>query len=397
MNPVYLCQGVRTPRGKASPRGGLAGVAPLQLAQAVLDELMKRSGVDPEAVDDLILGVASQTDAQGANLAKTAALMAGWPPSVPGVTINRFCASGIDAVNHAAAQVAAGASDLVVAGGVESVSAVPMFADKGPLWTDPRVIHQTGFVHMGIAADLVATMERFDREELDRYGVETHHRAAQAWAEGRFASSLVVVPGPDGTLETDEHVRPGVTMEQAAALEPAFTDLEEMDARVLARFPELEGIRHVHHRGNSPSLADGAGAVIVASEEALRTHGLEPRARLVSFATTSVDPVIMLTSGQEATMKALGKADLSPDDVDRFEFAEAFAAVCVKFCRDLGVDVDRFNPNGGTIAMGHTFGATGAILTVCLLDELERSGTGRGVVAVSGAAGLGVASVIERV
>ncbi|MGA7271642.1 MAG: acetyl-CoA C-acyltransferase, partial [Acidimicrobiia bacterium] len=293
MNPVYLCQGVRTPRGKASPRGGLAGVAPLDLARAVLGALVERSGVDPEAIDDLILGVASQTDAQGANLAKTAALMAGWPSSVPGVTVNRFCASGIDAINHAAAQVGAGVSELVVAGGVESVSAVPMFADQGPLWTDPRIAEQTGFVHMGIAADLVATMEGFEREELDAYGVETHHRAARAWAKGHFSPSLVLVPGPDRTLKTDEHVRPDVTMEQAAALEPAFTDFEVMDARVLTRFPDLGRVRHVHHRGNSPSLADGAGAVLVASERALGAHGLTPRARLVSFATTAVDPTIM--------------------------------------------------------------------------------------------------------
>jgi acetyl-CoA C-acetyltransferase len=397
--PVYLCDGVRTPRGKASPRGGLAGVTPLEMTRTVLTELTTRSGLDPQKIEDVILGIASQTGPQGGNLAKTAALVAGFPDTVPGVTLNRFCASGIDAVNDAVGRIAAGTADVVVAGGVESVSAVPMFSDQGPLWADPDVAASTGFVHMGIAADLVATLEDFDREQVDGYGVDTHHRAARAWEEGRFNRSLVTVPGPNGTLTTDEHIRPDVDLAQAGALEPAFVEIGAggMDAIAIDRFPEVGSIRHVHHRGNSPSLADGAGALIVASEAGIEAAGLTPRARVVSFATVSVNPVIMLTSGQEATVRALDRVGLGPDDVDRFEFAEAFAALCLKFQRDLGVERDRFNPNGGTIAMGHAFGATGAILTVCLLDELERSGTGRGVVAVSGAAGLGVATVIERV
>lgn len=397
--PVYLCDGVRTPRGKASPRGGLAGVTPLEMTRTVLGELVSRSGIDPHQIEDVILGIASQTGPQGGNLAKTAALVAGFPDTVPGVTLNRFCASGIDAINDAVGRIAAGAADVVVAGGVESVSAVPMFSDQGPLWADPEVAAATGFVHMGIAADLVATLEGFDREEVDEYGVDTHHRAARAWKDGRFDRSLVTVPAPNGTLTTDEHIRPDVDLAQAAALEPAFVEIgaDGMDAIALDRFPEVSSIRHVHHRGNSPSLADGAGAVIVASEAGIEAAGLTPRARVTSFATVSVDPVIMLTSGQEATLRALDRVGLGPDDVDRFEFAEAFAALCLKFQRDLGVERDRFNPNGGTIAMGHAFGATGAILTVCLLDELERSGTDRGVVAVSGAAGLGVATVVELV
>lgn len=397
--PVYLCEGVRTPRGKASPKGGLAGVSPLDMTTAVLDALIDRSNLDPGAVDDLVMGVASQTGPQGANVAKTAALLAGWPPSVPGVTVNRFCASGVDAINHAAARIAAGAADVIVAGGVESVSSVPMFSDQGPLWTDPEVGEAAGFVHMGIAADLVATMEDIGRDEVDEYGVSTHRRAARAWDEGRFDRSLVLVGGPDGTLDTDEHIRRDVDVEQAAGLPPAFAEMGAggMDERVLNRFPELGEIRHVHHRGNSPSLADGAGALVIASEEAVERHGLRPRGRVEAFATTSVDPMIMLTSGQEAVVAALGKIGCGPDDVDRFEFAEAFAALCLKFQHDLGVNGERFNPNGGTIAMGHAFGATGAILTVCLLDELERSGAGRGVAAVSGAAGLGVATVVERV
>lgn len=397
MNPVFLCEGVRTPRGKASPKGGLAGIAPVTLTAAVLDAAVKRSDLDPAAVEDVILGVATQTGPQGGNLAKTAALVAGWPAGVPGVTVNRFCASGIDAINHAAAHIAAGSADVLIAGGVESVSAAPMFSDEGPMWSDPAVVEAAGFVHMGIAADLVATLEGFDRPELDAYGVDTHHRAAAAWAEGRFDRSIVTVAGPNGTLATDEHIRPDVSLAQVSALEPAFAELgaDGSDARVLARFPDLSEIRHVHHRGNSPSLADGAGVVVLASEHGVQRHGLVPRARVVSYATTSVDPTIMLTSGQEATEIALKRAGLGPDDIDRFEFAEAFAALCLKFQRDLGVGPDRFNPNGGTIAMGHAFGATGAILTISLLDELTRTGSRRGVVAVSGAAGLGVATVIE--
>jgi acetyl-CoA C-acetyltransferase len=272
-----------------------------------------------------------------------------------------------------------------------------MFADQGPLWTDPRLAES--FIHMGVAADLVATLEGFSREELDAYGVASHQRAARAWKDGRFQASLVPVGGPNGTLEVDEHVRPDVSLEQSSALAPAFAELGAagMDERALSRFPHLGEIRHLHHRGNSPSLADGAGLVILASEEGLRRHRLRPRARLLATAATAVDPIVMLTSGQEATVEALRRAGLGPEDIDRFEFAEAFAALCLKFRRDLAVDEERFNPNGGTIAMGHAFGATGAILTVCLLDELERSGTRRGAVAVSGAAGLGVAAVVEVV
>lgn len=398
-SPAYLCTGVRTPRGKASPGGGLAGVTPLELAGAVLDAVVVRSGVEPSAVDDVILGVAAQTGPQGGNLARTAALVSGLPESVPGATLNRFCASGLDAVNDAVARIAAGAADLIIAGGVESVSAVPMFSDQGPLWADPAVAARTGFVHMGVAADLVATLEGIGRDEVDEYGVATHRRAGKAWREGRFGPSLVTVPGPAGTLERDEHVRPDTDRAQLGRMEPAFAAIgaEGMDAVALARHPELESIRHVHHRGNSPSLADGAGAVLVASEAAIAAHDLVPRARVTAFATVAVDPVVMLTAGQEATLRALDRVGLTPDDVDRFEFAEAFAALCLKFQRDLRLDVDRFNPNGGTIAMGHAFGATGAILTVCLLDELEASRSSRGVVAVAGAAGLGVATVLERV
>lgn len=392
---AVIVDAVRTPRGKAKVGGGLSAAAPLDLLGSVLRALVARTGVEPGSIDDVVIGCATQTGEQGANIAKTAALLCGLGEGVPGVTVNRFCASGLDAVNLAAAKVDAGGEDLVIAGGVESVSRVPMFSDDGPLYADPRIAQETGFVHMGVAADLVATLEGFSRDELDGYGVRTHERAARAWDEGVFDRSLVLVTGTP--LERDEHVRRDVTMESLAGMEPAFSGLGAMDAIALDRYPHLTEIRHVHHRGNSPSLADGAGAILVASDEAAREMGLPVRARIVSWANHSVDPVIMLTAGQEAIRKALTRAGMEPADVDRFEFAEAFAALCLKFERDLGVTPERFNANGGTIAMGHAFGATGSILTATLLDEMERADVSVGVVGISGAAGLGVGTVLERV
>lgn len=398
---AVVVDAVRTPRGKAKPGGGLAGVAPLDLVVHLLRALEIRNGLDSADVDEVLLGCATQTGEQGGNLARTAALMAGWADSVSGATINRFCASGLEAVNLAAAKVETGHARVVVAGGVESVSRVPMFADDGPLYADTRVAGEVGFVHMGIAADLVATLEGFSREELDEYAVESHRRAAAGWAGGRFARALVCVDDPDDgrRLTMDEHVRNDTTVERLAAMEPAFADLgaSGQDAIALRRHPWLEKIRHVHHRGNSPALADGAGAVLVTSEKRAAELGWRPRARIVATGSHSVDPVVMLTAGQTAVEKAIARAGLAMDDVDRFEFAEAFAALCVKFLRDLGVGPDRFNVNGGTIAMGHAFGATGAILTATLLDEMELSDVETGVVGISGAAGVGAAAVLQRV
>lgn len=392
---------VRTPRGKAKPGGGLSAVSPLEMVVQLLRALQHRTCLDPAVVDDVILGCATQTGEQGGNLAKTAALVAGWSESVPGVTINRFCASGLDAVNLAAAKVTAGMADVVVAGGVESVSRVPMYADEAPLYGDSAVAAQTGGgLFMGVAADLVATLEGFGRDELDAYGVQSHRRAAAAWQEGRFAPSLVLIENAAGevTLTTDEHVRPESTVAAAATLEPAFAEIgaEGHDAFVLSRFRHLAEVRHLHHRGNSPSLADGAGAVLVMSERRAAELGIEPRARVRAAATASVDPIVMLTAGQLAVERVMAAAGMRSADVELFEFAEAFAAVCLKFQRDLDVEPERFNVNGGTIAMGHAFGATGAILTATLLDEMERRNAGAGIVGVSGAAGLGVATVLER-
>ena len=401
---AYVLDVVRTPRGRASSRGSLHGRTAIDLVVHLQRGLVDRTRLDPERVDDVTLGCATQVDEQGADLARTASLLAGWGPSVPGVTLNRFCASGIDAVGQTAARVRARDLDLAVAGGVESVSRVPMFADRGALYADPAVVRRLGSVHMGIAADLNATLEGFTREELDAYGLETQTKAARAREEGAFARSLVPVPADDDGpgLDHDELVRPDTTAASLAALPPAFAQLgaDGQDALALAAadgIRPLDRIDHLHTVGTSPAVADAACLLLVGSARAARETGLAPRARVVAAASTAVDPVVMLTAGQSAVEQVLARADLSPADIDVFEFAEAFAALCLRFRRDLDVGPDRMNPNGGTIAMGHAFGATGAILVGQCVEELERRGGRWGVAAVSGAAGLGTAVLVERV
>lgn len=401
LDDAYLLAYVRTPRGKSTPRGGLASVTPLDLVRQLLDALVDRTGLVPDRVDDVVLGCAGQVGEQGANLARTALLTAGWPETVPGQTVNRFCASGIDAVATAAALVRSGQAGLIVAGGVESSSRVPMFADQGPLWTDAAVVESVGSVHMGIAADVVATEEGCERGELDEYGLRTQQRAARAWAEGRFADAVVPVTAPDGTvlLAHDEHVRPDVTLDQLAALEPAFADLggAGQDALALRHLPHLKEIRHLHTRGTSPSLADGACVALIGTAREAERLGVTPMARIAASATAGADPVRMLVAGQTAVGCAIERAGVRLGDIGVVEYAEAFAALCVKIQRDLGFGDDRFNVNGGTIAMGHAFGATGAILIGACADELARSHARYGVAAVSGAAGLGSAVVLEAV
>lgn len=370
MTDVFIYETLRTPRGKARPGGGLHDVSPLEMLNALL------GGLSVKKADDVIVGCASQNGDQGGNLARTAALASGF--DAPGMTVNRFCTSGIDAVRTAYALVASGSASSVVAGGVESVSRVPMFSDGGPLWSSPL-----GAIHMGTAADVVATLEGFTREELDQYGLRTQTLAAEAWAAGRYARSLF----PVNALTHDEHVRPGLTIEAYRAMEPAFTDPAQDELVASAG-----KIRHLHTRGTSPSLCDAAGVVLVGS-----SLPLTPRARIVASATATADPITMLTAGQTAVEQALAAAGLTADDVEVFEFAEAFAALCLKFQRDLQVGDDRFNVNGGTIAMGHAFGATGVLLIAACVDELERRKARYGVAAVSGAAGSGSAIILERV
>lgn len=397
---VYILGSLRTPRGKGHAGGALAGVTPLSLVEQLLHGLTGRLGLEPAAVDDVILGSATQTGVQGANLARTAVLTADWPHSVAGQTLNRFCASGIEAIRNAAGLIGSGQADLIVAGGVESISQAPMFADAGPLWADPEVIRTIGSVHMGIAADIGATELGLTREELDAYGQRTQELAARAWERGFFDSTVMPVRDADGrvVLERDELMRP-VTAEQLATLEPAFAALgaDGQDALALSHLPELEKIDHLHTRGTSPSLADGAGVVVVGTLAAAERTGLEPQARIVSGAAVGSDPVRMLGAGQSAIERALTRADLTPAHLDVVEFAEAFSAFCLKLQRELGVGDDRLNVNGGTIAMGHAFGATGAILTSQAVEQL-RVGDGRyATAAVSGAAGLGTALILEAV
>jgi acetyl-CoA C-acetyltransferase len=392
---VHILDFVRTPRGKGSAKGSLHHFTPTDLVVHLQHALVERTGLDPERVEDVTLGLASQNGEQGANLARTATLLAGWGDRVPGVTLNRFCASGIDAVSQTAARLKADDLQLAVAGGVESVSRVPMFSDEGPLWTDPDTITRVGSVHMGIAADLNATKDGWQRPELDAYGAETQHKAAKAWDAGFYARSVV----PVGDFARDELIRADTTVEGLAALPPAFTGIgaSGQDAIAMAAHPEIGPIEHRHTVGTSPALADAAALVLLGTEDAADRAGLRPRARVVAAATASTDPVIMLTAGQHAVEKVIAKAGLRRRDIDVFEFAEAFSALCLTFRRDLDAGPDRMNPNGGTIAMGHAFGATGAILVGQCVDELERREGRYGVAAVSGAAGLGVAVLVERV
>lgn len=396
MNTPVVVDTVRTPRGKAKPGGGLNALSPVEMVEALLRALRTRQDLDTSQVDEVILGVATQTKEQGANLAKTAALLAEYAPSVAGTTVNTFCASGLEAVNLAAAKITARQADLIVAGGVESVSRVPMFSDEGPLYADRAVAKRAKAVHMGISADLIASLEGFTREQTDAYAVESHRRAAAAWAEGRFDRSLVVPEG--ATTARDECVRP-LDPDRVARMSPAFEEMgnQGLDHVALAAYPKAETIRHVHTVASSPAVADGAGLVLLASRERAEELGLTPRAAVRGAASTSVDPVIMLTAGQQALQMAAKRAFTRPTELDQVEFVEAFSATCLKLARDLEIDPAKLNPNGGTISMGHAFGASGAILVATLLDELERTGGDRGAVAVSGAAGLGCATVFERV
>ncbi len=381
MSEAFVVAGVRTPRGKGSPKGALHALTPIELVTHLLEHLR----VPADSVEDLVLGCATQVDAQGSNIARTAALIAGW--NTPGVTINRFCASGLDAIATAASRVRAGDASLIVAGGVESVSRVPMLADRGPLYTDPAIAAKLGTVHMGVSADLVATLDGATREALDDYA-DASRRKARAASK---PPSLV----PTNNLGHDELLDGAPDRATIATFPPLFAD-PVADAIAQARYPQATPLRHLHTKGNSPQLADAAAVLAIADHETATRLGLRPRARIVATATCAVEPVIMLTAGQLAAEQVLRKAGLAARDVAVFEFAEAFAALCLRFMRTFDVDHDRLNPNGGTIALGHAFGATGAILALNVVDELERRGERYGVACVSGAAGLGSAVLFER-
>ncbi|MFZ5918219.1 MAG: acetyl-CoA C-acetyltransferase [Chloroflexota bacterium] len=398
---AYILDAIRTPRGKGKKDGALYEVPPIELVAALLKSLEQRHGLDTAQVDDVILGCVAPVGDQGADIARFGLLYAGWADTAPGVQINRFCASGLDAVNMAAMKVRSGWEDLVVAGGVESMSRVPMMSDGGAVITSPSVSLNTGFVPQGVGADLIATLEGFCRRELDEFAARSQRLAAHARANGYF-KSIVPVMDQNGIpiLEQDEYIRPGTTPEILGELRPAFQTMGEMgfDAVVLQRYPEVERIEHVHTAGNSSGIVDGAAMVLVGSREKGQALGLKPRARVVSMGLLGAEPTIMLVAPGPASKRALAKAGMTIADIDLIEVNEAFAAVPLRFLRDMRLDsLDNVNVNGGAIALGHPLGATGAMLLGTALDELERRDKETALITLCAGGGMGITTIIERV
>ncbi|MEZ5631932.1 MAG: acetyl-CoA C-acetyltransferase [Burkholderiaceae bacterium] len=401
MTEAYVFDAVRTPRGKGKKDGSLHEVKPVDLLAGTLEALRTRNDFDTATVDDVVMGVVSPIGEQGSVIAKVAALKAGWDWQCAGVQLNRFCASGLEAVNMAAQKVRSGWEDLVVAGGVESMSRVPIGSDGGAWAQDPATNSATDFVPQGVGADLIATLEGFAREDVDGFAVESQKRAARAREGGFFAGSVVPVKDFLGQtiLEEDEFIKPRTTLEALAGLRPSFEQLGAMgfDAVAIGRYPQVERIHHVHHAGNSSGIVDGAAAVLVGNEAAARAHGFTPRARIVATALSGADPTIMLTGPMPATRKALAKAGLTIDQIDLFEVNEAFAAVPMKFMKEFGVPHEKVNVNGGAIAMGHPLGATGAMILGTLIDELHRRQLRYGLATLCVGGGMGIATIVERV
>jgi acetyl-CoA C-acetyltransferase len=405
---ALIFDAIRTPRGRGKPGkdgkpgGSLYEVKPVSLVVGLIEEFRHRyPGLDPATIDDIILGCVTAVGDQGMVISRTAALVAGLPHTVAGVTLNRFCASGLEAVNSAAQKVRAGWDDLILAGGVESMSRVPMGSDGGAWAMDPDTNYETGFVPQGISADLLATVEGLTRDDVDAYASRSHHRAAKAWADGAFDRSVVAVRDRVGQviLDRDETVRAEASPESLAGLEPSFAGIGDMggfDAVARQRYHWLERIDHVHHAGNSSGIVDGAALVVIGNEAAGTAAGLAPRARVVSAVVTGAEPTIMLTGPEVAARKALAKAGLGVNDISLFEVNEAFAAVPMRFMRELDIDPEIVNVNGGAIAMGHPLGATGAMLLGTLLDELERRGGRYGLATLCVGGGMGIATIIER-
>ncbi|MFE9461431.1 acetyl-CoA C-acetyltransferase [Streptomyces californicus] len=400
---AFVYDAIRTPRGRGKANGALHGTKPIDLVVGLIHEIRGRfPGLDPAAIDDIVLGVVSPLGDQGSDIARIAAIAAGLPDSVAGVQENRFCASGLEAVNLAAAKVRSGWEDLVLAGGVESMSRVPMGSDGGAWAMDPMTSFETGFAPQGIGADLIATVEGFSRRDVDEYAELSQERAAAAWKDGRFARSVVPVKDRNGllVLDHDEHMRPGTTADSLAGLKPSFAGIGEMggfDAVALQKYHWIEKIDHVHHAGNSSGIVDGAALVAIGSQEVGERYGLTPRARIVSAAVSGSEPTIMLTGPAPATRKALAKAGLTIDDIDLVEINEAFAGVVLRFVKDMGLSLDKVNVNGGAIALGHPLGATGAMILGTVIDELERRDQRYGLVTLCVGGGMGVATVVERV
>ena len=401
MSEAFVYDAIRTPRGKGKKDGSLHEVKPVNLLAGLLSELQRRNDLDTAAVDDVVMGVVSPIGEQGSVLPKVAALKAGWDWRCSGVQLNRFCASGLEAVNMAAMKVKSGWEDLVVAGGVESMSRVPIGSDGGAWAQDPETNSATLFVPQGIGADLIATLNGFTRADVDAFALESQKRATAARAAGHFDRSVVAVKDALGQtiLAQDEFIKPGTTMEGLGGLKPAFEQLGAMgfDAVALQRYPQVERIHHVHHAGNSSGIVDGAAAMLIGSEAAGKQHGFAPRARIVAVALSGADPTIMLTGPMPAARKALAKAGLSIDQIDLFEVNEAFAAVPMKFMQEMGVPHDKVNVNGGAIAMGHPLGATGAMILNTLIDELHRRKLRYGLATLCVGGGMGIATIVERI
>jgi acetyl-CoA C-acetyltransferase len=402
MEAAFIYDALRTPRGSGRPTGGLHTLSPIDLGAVALKALVDRTGCDRTTIDDVIFGCGDPVEDQGADVARSSLLRAGMDERIPGAVISRFCSSGLDATNAAAARVMAGQADCMIAGGVEMMSLISIGGTGGPWGSDAEFNTITNFAPLGVAADLLATLSGHAREDVDAFAVESQKRAAQAWSEGRFDRSVVPVVDFNGTpcLDRDEHPRPGTSMDTLAKLKPAF---EGMAAKfgfgqtVQQRYPQVSALNHVHTAGNSSGVVDGAAAMLIGSAELQRTLGLKPRARIVSFASVGCDPCVMLTAPADATQKCLARAGLGYDDIDLFEVNEAFASVVLYFMEQTKVGHDRINVNGGAIALGHPIGATGAMLVGTLVDELERTGAKRGVVTLCVGLGMGVATLIERV
>jgi acetyl-CoA C-acetyltransferase len=402
MSDAYIFDAVRTPRGKGKADGALHEITPIQLATQVLEALRDRNKLDTANVDDVALGCVSPVGEQGAVITRTAILNAGYAETTPGIQVNRFCASGLEAVNIAAAKVKSGEADLAIGGGVESMSRVPMGSDGGAWPVDPSVAFKTYFTPQGVSADLIATKYGFSRDDLDAYAVESHKRAAKAWKEERFKKSIVPVKDVIGevALDHDETIRANTDMQTLGALQPSFTMLGEsfgFDSVAIQKYAEVEKINHVHHAGNSSGIVDGAAAILVGTDKIGKKIGLKPRARIRSFASVGSEPTIMLTGPEFAAQKALKRAGMTAKDIDVWELNEAFASVVLRFMQAMEIDHEDMNVCGGAIAMGHPLGATGAMILGTVLDELERSDKQTALVTLCIGAGMGTATIIERV
>ena len=399
---AFIYEAIRTPRGKGR-NGALTEVKPINLVTGLIDEMrVRHPNLDENMISDMVLGCVSPVGDQGADIARTAVIASGMPDTVGGVQLNRFCASGLEAVNIAAQKVRSGWDDLVYAGGVESMSRVPMGSDGGAMFSDPATVYDAYIVPQGIGADLIATMEGFSRDDVDAYALRSQEHAAAAWSGGYFAKSVVPVRDQNGLiiLDHDEHMRPDTTREGLGKLKPAFEAMAAMagfDDVALQKYHWVEQINHVHTGGNSSGIVDGAALVLIGSEKAGKANGLTPRARVVATATSGADPTIMLVGPTPATLKVLDRAGLTVDDIDLFELNEAFASVVLKFQKDLNIPDEKLNVNGGAIAMGHPLGATGAMITGTMVDELERRGAKRALITLCIGGGMGVATIIERV